>query len=124
MKAEGISTLWARKKIDALLDQSVEGVSDEVIKSQVLPLALEYHLMSPYTSFVAVEQVISRPAGADRASGQVPLNPPAGWQPPNSQIMLPGTATPGGLYLLLGGLLVLLTSALLITKRLKKGQAL
>lgn len=120
LKAEGISTLWARKKIDALLDQAVDGVSDEVIKSQVLPLSLSYHLMSPYTSFVAVEQVISKPAGEESASGNVPLNPPAGWQPPNSLMKLAGTATPADFYLLLGGLLVLLPGVVLLLRQLKK----
>ncbi|MBN1410641.1 MAG: marine proteobacterial sortase target protein [Spirochaetales bacterium] len=116
----GIGMLWARKKIDVLLDQAVEGISDDVIRMQVLPIALEYKLMSPYTSFVAVEHVISKPAAENIESGEVPLNPPDGWEPSEPLLKLAATATNGELHLLLGGLLVLL--ALLTFGILKLGR--
>jgi len=108
MKGEGVGTLWARKKIDVLLDQSVEGVAEEEIRAQVLPIALEFGVLSPYTSFVAVEHVISKPASEKAEAGKVPLNPPEGWQPPESVKQLAGTATAGGMYLISGGFLLVL----------------
>ncbi len=58
----GVASLWARQKIEELLDQRILGVEETAVRSQVLPVALTHQLVSPYTSFVAVEAVISRPA--------------------------------------------------------------
>ena len=57
----GVSTLWARHKISKLLDDKVTGRSDEDVRAEVLPVALQHQLLSPYTSFIAVEEVASRP---------------------------------------------------------------
>jgi hypothetical protein len=57
---EGLATLWARERIEDLMSQEWEGPlrsqPNVNIKEQITNTALEYHLMSPYTSFVAVEQ--------------------------------------------------------------------
>jgi len=50
-----IEQLWARRKIAELMRRQVRQEIPEVRK-EVLALALEYHLMSKYTSFVAVER--------------------------------------------------------------------
>jgi Ca-activated chloride channel family protein len=117
-KGVGIGTLWARKKIDALLDQSIEGVAEDEIRAKVLPLALEFGIVSPYTSFVAVEHVISRPASENLESGKAPLNNPAGWQPPESVNQLAGTATLGGMFLMVGCLLLAFPLGAFIVLRL------
>ncbi len=57
----GVSTLWARHKINKLLDDKVTGRSDDDVRAEVLPVALQHQLLSPYTSFIAVEEVASRP---------------------------------------------------------------
>ena len=54
--AKGISTLWARKKIADLLDGLVTGEDPETVKSKVLSTSLQHQVLSPYTSFIALEQ--------------------------------------------------------------------
>ena len=56
----GISTLWARRKIENALDSRVDGVSADLIRKIVLDVALEHKIVSPYTSFVAVDQEPAR----------------------------------------------------------------
>ncbi len=106
VQAEGVGTLWARKKIDAFMDLSAEGVPDQEIRSKVLPLALEFGIVSKYTSFVAVEHVVSKPATEKLESGNVPPNNPAGWQPPAAMPKLAATATPGTMLIISGGILL------------------
>ncbi len=58
----GIAKLWARRKIAQLEDD--EALSRNTIdnKAQIVATALEHHLLSRYTSFVAIEK---RPVAAD-----------------------------------------------------------
>lgn len=58
----GVGSLWARDKISALLDKKSSGVSEDKIKPDVLKVALTHQLISPYTSFIAVEKAVARPA--------------------------------------------------------------
>jgi len=60
-----ISQWWARKKIDHLtLLQRRSRTADESseLKSDITRLALKHHLVSPYTSFIAIEEQVSRKA--------------------------------------------------------------
>jgi Ca-activated chloride channel homolog len=51
-----LAKAWARKKIEHLDDQmAVAGASEELVE-EVTGVALQYHLMSSYTSFVAVDE--------------------------------------------------------------------
>lgn len=59
---QGIGTLWGRSAIEALLDEGILGRPQQDVRAAVLPVALKHQLLSPYTSFVAVEQQPSRPA--------------------------------------------------------------
>lgn len=56
----GIATLWARKKIAALMDEKIRGRAETDVRAEVLKVALPHKLISAYTSLVAVEQRISR----------------------------------------------------------------
>lgn len=58
----GIAKLWARSRIEALMDSRVEGADPEAVREQVLAVALEHRLMSPFTSFVAVDRTPARVA--------------------------------------------------------------
>ena len=49
--------LWAREKIARLSDY---GAAGEDVRAEVTKLGLEYHLMTQYTSFVAVDKVIRK----------------------------------------------------------------
>tara|TARA_R110002094_G_scaffold36203_17_gene48836 strand:- start:1579 stop:3729 length:2151 start_codon:yes stop_codon:yes gene_type:complete len=68
--ARGVGSLWARARIQALLDERHTGAREAVIRANVLAVALQHQLLSPYTSFVAVEEQVSRPT-------DVPLKPDA-----------------------------------------------
>lgn len=52
---EVLAKVWARNKIEDLMHQAYYGTSPEV-EEAVTELALDYRLMSQYTSFVAVDQ--------------------------------------------------------------------
>jgi len=52
----GVATLWAKAKINSTLDSLITGAEPQKVKSRVLATALLHQLMSPYTSFVAVEK--------------------------------------------------------------------
>src|SRR6185503_18413833 len=57
-----LATLWARTRVDDLMSQDFRGaqqgnMQDEV-KKNIIQLGLEYRLMTQYTSFVAVEEMV------------------------------------------------------------------
>lgn len=103
----GIHRLWARRKIEDLMDMSTLGTPDAEIRAQVVPLALEHGLVSRYTSLVAIDSVRSADGPARQVA--VGLALPAG----NDMFgNLPQTATPGPICLLLGVLSLGLAGAL------------
>jgi len=57
-----LASVWAREKIKYLMLEQLGGRKQN-IEEEVTNLALEYNLMSQYTSFVAVDEVI--PEGSD-----------------------------------------------------------
>lgn len=61
VNTEGIGNLWARSKVDFLEDKKTMGEDPVLIREEVLGLALKHQLVTAYSSFVAVEQSISRP---------------------------------------------------------------
>lgn len=67
-----ISSLWARQRVDHLLRQSWTaargGKTEEAaaIERQVTDVALRHHIMSPFTSFVAVEPRVVNVGGKQR----------------------------------------------------------
>jgi Ca-activated chloride channel homolog len=104
----GIAALWARRKIEALVDSRVDGHDESLIRKLILDTALEFHLVSPYTSLVAVDKTPARSASAALERKQIANSTPAGarWQ-----TALPRTATPAPLYRWLGALVLLLALA-------------
>jgi len=54
--SRGISSLWARRKIESLLDSIVVGADKKIVKSQVISTSLNHQILSPYTSFIAIEK--------------------------------------------------------------------
>ncbi|HEX3111137.1 MAG TPA: VIT domain-containing protein [Thermoanaerobaculia bacterium] len=107
----GIAKLWARQKIEALLDRNGALAENSADRQQVLDLALANHLVTPLTSLVAVDHT---PAGVDPATcatTAIPVNLPAGWGGMDGT--LPQTATPGPLWIAIGALLLLLAVAVL-----------
>lgn len=74
--AEALPSLWAREKINDIEYEGARGNATETT-SKVTSLALEYRLMSPYTSFVAVEQRVVNIGGKQRTIN-VPVEMPEG----------------------------------------------
>lgn len=76
MDGKALPAVWARMKIEDLADRAaLEGGID--LPSQVRQLALEYNLMSAYTSFVAVDSM-TRTAGDHGVTVAVPVPVPEG----------------------------------------------
>ena len=77
----GITTLWARQRVEELMDRWRE--SDESgqveIRASVIAHAIRYRLVTRFTSLVAVEQVVVN-AGGQSKTVPVPTELPAGWQ--------------------------------------------
>ncbi|MFV8784348.1 marine proteobacterial sortase target protein [Microbulbifer sp. SA54] len=77
-EGHGIGSLWARAKIAVLRDEQqrgrIEGAdgTPDLLREEILKLALAYQLASPFTSFVAVEEVPVRPATEALQSSPVP----------------------------------------------------
>jgi Ca-activated chloride channel family protein len=108
--AAGLSVQWARDKIAALVDTRRTGVSDAEVRQAVLEVALTHHLVSPYTSLVAVDVTPVRPDGADVETHAMKTNLPAGWE--YAAVFGTGQgATAASLHLMLGTLALLLAAA-------------
>ena len=61
---KGLDILWARRKIDRLTDihnNSYKSSVEDLSKKDIIGLALEYHLVSKFTSLVAVDVTPVRP---------------------------------------------------------------
>ncbi|NND68763.1 MAG: marine proteobacterial sortase target protein, partial [Halioglobus sp.] len=110
---DGVASLWARRKIGALLNRRLAGASDDEVRDAVLPVALAHQLLSPYTSFVAIEERISRPEGEGLARKAVANTRPRGQS--EQGFAYPATATSGPAKVWLGifGLFVSLVLHLL-----------
>ncbi len=107
--ASGVGVLWARAGIDALMDAGRRGAPAEDIRTAVVDLALTHHLVSRYTSLVAVDVTPVRADGADLHKSVVRGNIPDGLTGFDA---LPQTATPAELLLLAGALMLLAAAGL------------
>ena len=128
-----ISTLWARKKIGGLMNDFRLG--ERSLKKDIVDLAIKHHLITKFTSCVAVENLIVNPRH-DLASLTIPVDLPQGWDynavfgNPNAykmkmaslsedeielkqkRLKLPQTATSYPLQFILGILLIALSEVL------------
>jgi Ca-activated chloride channel family protein len=120
----GIAVLWARKKIKILMDSLASGADAQQVEQKVTELALINHLVSRYTSLVAVEEKISRPGDSDDPNAslrkhKMKTNLPAGWV--HDKVFAGGadTATSAALLLCIG-LFLLSLSAFLFWMRWRR----
>jgi hypothetical protein len=110
----GVGVLWARAKIDALMDAGRKGAAEEEVRSAVLDVALTHHLVSKFTSLVAVDVTPTRPAGIAASKTALPGNIPEGL---TGFDQLPRTATPAPLLLVAGALMLALAAILALWMR-------
>ena len=80
-KNDVLATLWARTRIDDLMKQDYKGVQDGNAKPEVqntiTNIGLEYRLLTQFTSFVAVEEII-KTQGGQPIKVEVPVELPQG----------------------------------------------
>ncbi len=105
----GVAALWARARIETLLDRARQTGTPDAARATVTATALRYGLVSRYTSLVAVDKTPVRPADAELASQQVPSLLPYG-QSLGAITGFPATATNAPLLRLSGALCILLAT--------------
>ena len=101
-QANGIDVLWARRKIDDLMDQyrqMYSGIDRDNLQDAITTLALDYHLVSKFTSLVAVDVSPSKPATEDLVS-----------KPVVKKVKAPQTATNSTLWMIIGTLVMLIAT--------------
>ncbi len=98
----GVHALWARHRIEDWMASGVTGESADKVREAVLELALEHHLVSRFTSLVAIDKTPARPQDSLLYKGVVPTRLPAGWSAAKVFGQLPRTATPAPLLALIG----------------------
>src|SRR5688572_21724230 len=78
----GVATLWARNRIEDIVNQQAQGTADDIIRSQVLPLALQYQVVTKYTSLVAIDKTPARKPGESLHNARIENTKPQGqnWQ--------------------------------------------
>ncbi|HKD79833.1 MAG TPA: marine proteobacterial sortase target protein [Candidatus Angelobacter sp.] len=118
----GITTLWARQRVEEMMDQwrqsDEKGKAD--IRAGVIAHAIRYHLVTRFTSLVAVEEVVVNATGQSTTT-TVPTELPSGWQM-EKVFGAPATGTADefletlGFALLLGGAVLWL-----LTRRVRMG---
>lgn len=119
---DGVATLWGRRKIDQLLDAKAAGADAQMVREQVLETALTHQILSPYTSFIAVEEAIRRPEKAALNEEAVANAMPKGQTMATpARFAYPQTATSSLWSLLFGFALVALS--LLRWQRARRGFA-
>ena len=92
------------ERIESLQDLRYTGVSEGIVRASALAVALQHQLLSPYTSFVAVEEQISRPAAVPLRPEAVRNTRPRGQDPQG--FAYPQTATTAGSKLFFACLLL------------------
>ena len=79
----GIHVAWARKKIESLVDERAMLRDDEnrdALRYQIIDIALNHHLVTPFTSLVAVDKTPLRPEGEALNDHVIKNNVPKGTQ--------------------------------------------
>jgi Ca-activated chloride channel family protein len=85
-----LATLWARTRIDDLMSKDYAGIQQNNahadLKETITQLGLEYRLMTQFTSFVAVEEMVVTDGGQPRRI-EVPIEMPEGMSHENDAIV-------------------------------------
>ncbi len=103
----GIGALWARARIAHLLDARRRGADADGVRRDVVATAMQHHLVSPYTSMLAVDKTPERLPGEALADASVPNMNPRGFSPA-ALVGFPMTATPAAMLRSSGLLFVML----------------
>lgn len=107
----GVARLWAQRRIESLEQSLQQGAHAEDVRAAVIQLALAHHLVSPYTSLIAVEQTPVRDAQLDLVSTRIANGLPGG------NLAYAATASWTPLQIRIGLLLLLLAGVCAIAAR-------
>jgi Ca-activated chloride channel family protein len=76
-----IASMWARAKVEALMDRDLQalqsGTYPAPLREEIVRVALAHRILTPFTSFVAVEDRVVNEGGTSRTV-QVPVEMPDG----------------------------------------------
>jgi Ca-activated chloride channel family protein len=103
----GIAALWARARIAELENRRRRGEDAEQIRAEIVTTAISHHLVSRYTSLIAVDKTPVRPASEMLGKDQVPNLLPHG-QSQQAILGFTATATSAPLSRLLGAMFLIL----------------
>jgi len=96
-KNPGIASLWARAKVDRLMSEdwfgAQQGQVNKEIKDEIIATALKHHIMTQYTSFVAVDDAV-KTKGDKAEKVNVPIEMPDGVSREGVFGNAPGSAMP------------------------------
>jgi Ca-activated chloride channel family protein len=76
--APGVAAVWARAKIGDLERRLMESGESDMLRPEIVDVALTYGLVSRYTSLVAVDATPAVPPGAGGPARRIPLVAPNG----------------------------------------------
>lgn len=79
-EANGVAAYWGRSQLQQLLDDPTSNQDPASRRAAIESLAVEYQLLSPYTSLVAVDRTPSRSREMALQRHNVPTNLPEGRQ--------------------------------------------
>lgn len=114
----GLNVLWARSKIGELTSQRRKVKDKEKFNQAIETTALDHHIVSEFTSLVAVDITPSRPLNQVMQDSAIPNHLPFGMIQQQAVGTLPQTATNGQLKLILGLLFIVISLCIhLITQR-------
>ncbi|MGS0692034.1 marine proteobacterial sortase target protein [Shewanella sp. 30m-9] len=106
-QAKGLDLIWARKQI-AALELTKQAANKERIEKQIEAIAMNFHIMSAYTSLVAVDVSPIKPASIETKEARVMQHLPSGWQ--KLSHTLPQTGTNSVVLMIFGSTLLLLAA--------------
>jgi len=115
----GVAALWARARIEDLMDRHRRGASVDETRKAVTKTALSHHLVSKYTSLIAIDKTPVRPANASLNSELVANLLPYG-QSQSAIFGFPATATNAALYRSTGAALVSIALILIFLFRRRR----
>jgi Ca-activated chloride channel family protein len=127
-RQSGINVLWAREKIaqltrdkrSAAMKSNTSQATQDEYQSMITQTALDHHLVSQYTSLVAIDVTPTKPQQRDAKNKRIANRIPAGASHKQRLLVgkLPQTATNAELNLLIGLILIGLSLCIrLVTKR-------
>ena len=100
-RKSGIARLWARRKVKSLVDTLLDGAELDRVSEEVTTLGIRHHIVTRWTSLVAVDVTPTRPVGVESEKWALPSLLPRGWtlrglfgRPPTSDPTPESAASP------------------------------